>query len=266
MNKFLFIVTILLTVTELIFTLIALLYNPEALPELLIKSCIVIACLLVLLSIWLYISNKDYKDWRINLAQFLLLFFCLIVGFAGCYYFIGEQFKVTPGADIERRLMEAEMSVKQKEIPKFSEEALKEYEKWHEIEREMDGINILIGQIFSRRLNEDIPYPKYLPEDPEPLYEEYENLKKQQEKLDSELINNYKSYLNAARSAKQAAAEVQKYSYFNFLFFSTTITTVGYADMAPITRYAKGWVLAEIIIGSFLILFYLTLILNSVKP
>ena len=51
--------------------------------------------------------------------------------------------------------------------------------------------------------------------------------------------------------------------YFDFLYFSiVTITTVGYGDITPYTRWAKILVTLEILLGSALILIYLTLVIN----
>jgi hypothetical protein len=260
-------VLILLTIFEVVVTGIAIIYDPAIIPDPIMKwlayTCTGVSGMLIILGLYSYFPGKAQEDWRLGLARFFLLYFCLIVGFASVYYLISDDFKDTSHKDIALEELTSEFKKRQDQIPPLQEDAQLEYNKWNKFEEEKQAIYYLIGEIIRRRMTDE-PKRPHLPNDPGALYRELESVEARQKQLNRELISRHRAYLTAKLLADESTADIRKYSYFNFIYFSTvTVATVGYGDITPKTRTAKMLVTSEILLGGVLILVYLTLVLSG---
>lgn len=231
-----------LTILVLVAVSTAIIYDPALLPDPFIKGiaymCIGVAGSLIIWGCYRYFTIKVQEDWRLGLVRFFVLYFYLIVGFGSAYYLISDDFKDASQTDVALEKLRSELTERQKQIPRLQEEAKMEYEKWNELESERKALIYLIGEVISRRTRDELQrrLPS-LPDDPQPLYKELESVEDKQKQLNQDLIAEHNKYLAAKLFAEKADAEVRKYSYFNFVYFSTvTIATVGYGDITPKTR------------------------------
>jgi hypothetical protein len=259
-------ILILLTILEVGITGTAIIYDPAIIPDPIMKCLAyvstIISSLLIIYGLYSYFTIKAQEDWRLGLARFFLLYFCLIVGFSSVYYLISDDFKDTPHKDIVLEELISEFKKRQEQIPQLQEDAELEYNKWNKLEEEKRAIYSLIEEIINR--HRQMSGGKSPPPDVVPLYKELENVDDREKQLNHELISRHKVYLAAKLLADKATAEIRKYSYFNFIYFSiVTVATVGYGDIVPKTRRAKMLVTSEIILGGILILIYLTLVLGG---
>lgn len=257
-------VLILLTILEVLVTGTAIIYDPGIIPDPIMKplayTCTGVSGMLIIFGLYTYFTGKAQEDWRLGLARFFLLYFCLIVGFASVYYLISDDFKDKSHKDIALEELTIEFKRRQEQIPQLEEDARLEYNKWDKLEEEKRAIYSLIGEIIRHRMTGE-PKRLQLPSDPRPLYRDLENVEVRQKQLNQELILRHRAYLAAKALADKATADIRKYSYFNFIYFSTvTVATVGYGDITPKTRTAKMLVTSEILLGGVLILVYLTLV------
>jgi len=264
-------VLISLTILVLVAVSTAIIYDPALLPDPFIQgiayTCIGVAGSLILWGCYRYFTIKVQEDWRLGLVRFFVLYLYLIVGFASAYYLISDDFKDASQTDVALEKLRTKVTERQKQIPRLHEDAKREYEKWNKLESERKALIFLIGDVISRRMRgEPQRRSQILPDDPEPLYKELESVEDKQKQLNQDLIVQHNNYLAAKLFAEKAAADVRKYSYFNFVYFSTvTIATVGYGDITPKTRLAKMLVTLEILLGGALILVYLTLVLTGAQ-
>ena len=91
-----------------------------------------------------------------------------------------------------------------------------------------------------------------------------QSLISQYEEYQSEFDKLQRAERDLSDTRSQEIAEKRKYSYFNFVYFSTvTMATVGYGDITPKTRSAKMLVTLENLLGGALVLVYLTLVLGD---
>ena len=255
-------ILIFLSIMDVLIALIALMLDPEKLPTWLVFLSVILSFILVLGFCTQYVSTVQKGDWRIDLLYFILLYFCIIIGFTSAYYINKKDFKPFIQGEIIPENLNKEKQEIEKQKLLFNEDAKREYDKWKEIEDEKSAIITLIGQILNRRITEQKErFP--LPDDPEPLYQKYEGLNARQNDLNNDLISYHKNYLAVQLLSEKTDAKIRRWSYFDFLYFSiVTITTVGYGDITPYTRWAKILVTLEILLGSALILIYLTLVMN----
>ncbi|MDH3464955.1 MAG: ion channel [Gammaproteobacteria bacterium] len=256
----------------------ATMYDPAVLPDPLIKGiaylCIGAAGLLITWGCYRYFSDRVQEDWRLGFVRFVVLYFYLIVGFGSAYYLISADFKDTSQKDVALETLRNESTERQKQIPQLQEDAKREYDKWSALQSEKREIGLRIGEIIAAERSQlEPPRSRILqrPIDPltidlEPLYREGDRVKDAQKQLDHDLIEKHREYLTAKRLAEKAEVDIRKYSYFNFVYFSTvTIATVGYGDITPKTRLAKMLVTLEILLGGALVLIYLTLVLGRTQ-
>jgi hypothetical protein len=318
-------ILIVLSAADACLTLIAILYDPGQIPSevsnVLAGITIIAGGTMLCVILTEYLREKQAKDWRIDLLRFILLYFCLLVGFANLYYVlqteskIVPQFKVTKDPDPqlnnqvtrldseidEKKLVVADAQAHLDEIqarprkgpPDWFEAAKNEYTKQKEFLHKKSTLAGLIGEATVEHLSTDrIEKNGVVRIDPDvnALVAESVDLQNKLDKLDQQLINQYEDYLvkdaeevqtanyagTVLRTAQrelemlkaEEGAQVNKYFYFNFVYFSAvTMSTVGYGDISPLTRWSKMLVTSQILLGGGLVLIYLSLILGRAgKP
>jgi hypothetical protein len=206
------------------------------------------------------------------LVSFSLLYLSVVIGFASAYYLIQGDFvhkdvagRDAPDVEIEELIAKWEKLTS--EIPAEDEQAWGEYEKWKELESKISSLQTMIGKIWARKLRpqeEGSPKIWRFPDDPQPFVEQVEALRTKQKTLDSRLIAKHQDRLVAIALANDAQEKVARYSYLNFVYFSTvTVATVGYGDITPNRLRAKMLVTIQILLGAALILVFLSLALRS---
>jgi hypothetical protein len=271
---------ILLFALDAVATFLGILSDPGKIPHLLAYLSIAGAAALLFSNLWEYFFRPVAADWRLGLLRFGLLYFCLIAGFASTYYLIKKDFTIPkepdPELDAACKVLEDQISKLEAKIKKLKAEILRRSPAGLErAKKEYDTRNFLEDlrkretMLFSLRESAPWPLSDYLPMiDPQ-------KVSSQLEKLDQNIISQYQEYLrdsskleeaerDLANTRSQERAEIGKYSYFNFVYFSTvTVATVGYGDISPKTLRARQLVTLEIVLGGALVLVYLTLVLGK---
>lgn len=204
-------------------------------------------------------------DWRKEILWFLLLYVSVVVGFASIFYSIREDFEIgtTDPAleELKKNLRDFEAKV-----PEVQESAKREYERWQKITGAIETNKVFIERAFQgqRERFGPKPGPMWTPPEVFDLYEEIKQLEAELATVNVALVNEYKGYLTAKARGEAAKAEIIRYPYLNFVYFSTvTIATVGYGDIVPKRIRAKMVVISEILLAAGLILVYLNLVVGA---
>lgn len=274
-----------LSVIDAIATLMGIVSDPGQIPRFLAYISIGGAGILLLVTLWKYLTQRVPEDWRVGLLRFGMLYFCLLTGFASAYYLLKKDFAISIDDDHKLeaacKVFEKEIAAYQANIKEISakippaelKEAKAAYDELESLERETEVLTDAIAQ-KSQRIKpgdtnnlQDIVEMQAWGNRLEETYKEEPELKR--------ILSKYPQYqdqLKSLSSAEKSLSETRsretvekgKYSYFNFVYFSTvTMATVGYGDIAPKTRSARMLVTLEILLGGVLVLVYLTLVLGN---
>lgn len=276
-------------------TSFALISDPGKIPHWLAVVTIVGALVVLILNLFHYLFQQVKESWRRGLLRFVLLYFCLLTGFASGYYLLSKDFYIQFGPDLaaafkasndEISRSQAKLDELRTKAKQYNSEGMEraklEYDSWNRLERERQDLLPLdfgfrdlgrtdshdrgIDRLLRLHLDFGVSLSNSTLLDP---------IREQEGKLDQKLISQYAEYQakldeqhqleqKQADAVLQEQAEKRKYSYFSYFYFSTaTIATVGYGDIYPLTRRARFLVTVEILSGVALVLVYLTLVLGE---